>query len=154
MVWRLKQFNELTSIELYNILQERTRVFVVEQDCPYQEVDGKDLEAYHLFKENDSGIMAYLRVLPPGVSYPQASLGRVMVKEEYRGEGLAKELVTMGLEVIRQELGENAVKIQAQNYLKKFYGSFGFQAVTGIYLEDNIPHIDMVLEMSGEKSSQ
>ncbi|WP_409291058.1 GNAT family N-acetyltransferase [Peribacillus sp. SCS-37] len=152
MVWRLKKFNELTSIELYNILQERTRVFVVEQDCPYLEVDGKDLEAYHLFKEKDSEIMAYLRVLPPGVSYPQASLGRVMVKEEYRGEGLAKELVAKGLEVIRQELGESAVKIQAQNYLNKFYGSFGFQAVSEIYLEDNIPHIDMVLKIETEKS--
>lgn len=148
MSWNLKRFDELTNMELYNILKERTSVFVVEQNCPYPEVDGKDPQSYHLFKEEYGEIIAYLRVLPAGVSYQEASIGRVFVKKEYRGQGLAEELLRRGLEYINHELRELTVKIQAQEYLRKFYGSFGFQAITETYLEDNIPHIDMLLQTS------
>ena len=85
MDFTLKTFEQLTNTELYNILKVRTEVFVVEQNCPYPEVDGKDLSSYHLYKEENGEIIAYLRVLPPGVSYEELSIGRVLVKKEYRG---------------------------------------------------------------------
>jgi ElaA protein len=147
MSWTLKRFDDLTNMELYIILKERTTVFVVEQNCPYPEVDGKDPLSYHLFKEENGEIIAYLRVLPAGVSYQEASIGRVLVKKEYRGRGIAEELLRRGLDFIHGELNENTVKIQAQEYLKKFYGSFGFKAITETYLEDNIPHVDMLLQI-------
>jgi ElaA protein len=146
MSWNLKKFDELTNTELYNLLKERTLVFVVEQNCPYLEVDGKDPFSYHLFKEDNGEIIAYLRILPAGVSYQEVSIGRVFVKKEYRGQRLAEELLTKGLEFIQKELNETTVKIQAQDYLRKFYSSFGFQAITETYLEDNIPHVDMLLQ--------
>lgn len=146
MGWNLKKFDELTNIELYNLLKERTLVFVVEQNCPYPEVDGKDPFSYHLFKENNGEIIAYLRIVPAGVSYQEISIGRVFVKKEYRGQGIAEELLKKGLDFIENELKEKTVKIQAQDYLRKFYSSFGFQTISETYLEDNIPHIDMVLQ--------
>ncbi|MDO7905357.1 GNAT family N-acetyltransferase [Paenibacillus sp. JX-17] len=145
MTWELKTFEQLTNLELYAILQERTAVFVVEQHCPYQEVDGKDPASYHLLYREEGRILAYARLLPPGVSYPEASIGRVIVKQSARGRGLAKELLRRSIAFIQQELGEKAIKIQAQEYLKDFYGSFGFAPVSGVYLEDDIPHVDMVL---------
>lgn len=146
MSWKLKSFNELSTPELYGILQARTQVFVVEQECPYMEVDGKDLHAYHLYKEENGEVVAYARLLPAGVSYKEPSIGRVLVKEEYRGKGFASELVKRGLSLIHDEWGERTVKIQAQEYLREFYGSFGFRAVTETYLDDGIPHIDMILQ--------
>lgn len=146
MNWKLKSFNELSTHELYGILQVRTQVFVVEQECPYLEVDGKDLHAYHLYKEENGKVVAYARLLPAGVSYKEASIGRVLVKDDYRGKGLASELVKRGLDFIHDELGERTVKIQAQEYLREFYGSFGFRAITETYLDDGIPHVDMILQ--------
>ena len=146
MGWNVKKFDELTNLELYNLLKERTLVFVVEQNCPYLEVDGKDLFSYHLFKEEQGQIVAYLRILPAGVAYQEASIGRVFVKKEYRGSGMAGELLKRGLDFIETELKETTVKIQAQDYLRKFYGSFGFQPISDTYLEDNIPHVDMLLQ--------
>ncbi|WP_044338776.1 GNAT family N-acetyltransferase [Rossellomorea aquimaris] len=146
MNWELKSFNELSTHELYGILQVRTQVFVVEQQCPYMEVDGKDLHAYHLYKEENGEVVAYARLLPPGVSYKEPSIGRVLVKEDYRGKGLASELVKRGLDFIHDELGERTVKIQAQEYLREFYGSYGFREITETYLDDGIPHIDMILQ--------
>ncbi|MGM0751725.1 MAG: GNAT family N-acetyltransferase [Bacillota bacterium] len=146
MNWKLKSFNELSTHELYGILQVRTQVFVVEQQCPYMEVDGKDLHAYHLYKEENGEVVAYARLLPPGVSYKEPSIGRVLVKEDYRGKGLASELVKRGLDFIHDKLGERIVKIQAQEYLREFYGSYGFRAITETYLDDGIPHIDMILQ--------
>ncbi|WJY27333.1 GNAT family N-acetyltransferase [Sporosarcina trichiuri] len=147
MNWQLKRFEELTNTELYTILQERTAVFVVEQDCPYLEVDGKDQASHHLFKEDNGEILAYLRIVPAGTSYEETSIGRVFVKKEYRRQGLAQELMTRGLEFVEQELNETRVKIQAQDYLREFYGSFGFEPVSDTYLEDGIPHVDMLLQL-------
>ena len=146
MNWKLKKFDELTNIELYKLLKERTLVFVVEQNCPYLEVDGKDPFSYHLFKEDNGEIVAYLRILPAGVTYQETSIGRVFVKKEYRGQGIAEELLKKGLDFIQNELIEKKVKIQAQDYLRKFYTSFGFQPISETYLEDNIPHVDMILQ--------
>jgi len=145
-MWYLKAFDELSTKELYAILKERTNVFVVEQNCPYLEVDGKDEASYHLFKEVNGDIAAYLRILPPGVSYTESSIGRVLVKKEYRGQGLAYEMMQKGIDFIHNELQHRDIKIQAQDYLRAFYGSFGFKAVSDVYLEDNIPHIDMVMK--------
>ncbi|HEY4623819.1 MAG TPA: GNAT family N-acetyltransferase [Solibacillus sp.] len=146
MNFTLKTFNQLTNTELYNILQERTNVFVVEQNCPYPEVDGKDVQSYHLYKEDNGEIVAYLRILPPGVSYAELSIGRVLVKKEYRGQKLARELMAYALQFIEEELNETTVKIQAQDYLRNFYSSFGFEAISEVYLDDGIPHVDMLLE--------
>ncbi|MFB9325585.1 GNAT family N-acetyltransferase [Paenibacillus aurantiacus] len=146
MTWILKTFEQLSTLELYRILQERTQVFVVEQQCPYPEVDGKDLQSMHLYRLDDEGnVIAYLRILPAGLAYPEASIGRVLVNQAYRGQGVAAELVRRGLDYIRDEWRETEVKIQAQSYLENFYHSFGFVNVSEIYLEDDIPHIDMKL---------
>ncbi|AZB42465.1 GNAT family N-acetyltransferase [Bacillus sp. FJAT-42376] len=145
MGWEIKSFQELSAETLYSILRERTQVFVVEQNCPYLEVDGKDLASFHLYHEIDGEITAYARLLPAGISFPEASIGRVLVKAEYRGQGLAVMLMEKALEFIREEQMEPAVQIQAQEYLRDFYGSFGFEAVTETYLEDGIPHIDMMV---------
>lgn len=146
MSWNLKKFDELTNLELYTLLKERTLVFVVEQNCTYLEVDGKDPFSYHLFKEENGEIVAYLRILPAGVSYQEASIGRVLVKKEYRGQGIAGDLLKKGLDFIQNELNETKVKIQAQDHLRAFYNSFGFQPISETYLEDNIPHVDMILQ--------
>lgn len=143
-MWYIKAFHELSTKELYAILQVRTDVFVVEQNCPYLEVDGKDLHSFHLYKEVNGHIMAYLRILPPGVSYEQSSIGRVLVAKTHRRQGLGYELVQKGIDFIHYELHEHEIKIQAQHYLRAFYASFGFQAVSDVYLEDDIPHLDMI----------
>lgn len=145
MTWYVKAFHELTATEVYTILKERTDVFVVEQNCPYPEVDGKDLKSYHLYKVEQDEIVAYARLLPKGVSYEEASIGRVLVKKEYRGQGLAQELLKRSLAYLEQSLEETTIKIQAQDYLRDFYGSFGFKAISDTYLEDGIPHVDMLL---------
>ncbi|TRZ37925.1 GNAT family N-acetyltransferase [Niallia circulans] len=145
MNWKIKAFNELTASDVYTILQERTAVFVVEQNCPYLEVDGKDIESFHLIAEKDGEIAAYARVLPAGISYEEASIGRVLVKKDFRGQGLAYDLLNNAIAFIRDELKEPAIKISAQSHLEKFYASFGFQVTSSEYLEDDIPHIDMLL---------
>ncbi|PFV82902.1 GNAT family N-acetyltransferase [Bacillus sp. AFS059628] len=147
MTWKIKKFDELTNIEQYNILRERTSVFVVEQNCAYEEIDGKDLNSYHVFKEEKERIITYLRIVPAGIAYEEISFGRVLVKKEHRGQGIAKELVNVALDFIQNELKEDTIKIQAQEYLHEFYSSFGFKSVSETYLEDNIPHIDMILKI-------
>ncbi|TYR78997.1 GNAT family N-acetyltransferase [Priestia megaterium] len=144
MTWYVKSFEDLTTKELYDILKERTAIFVVEQECPYLEIDGKDEASYHLFKKEKGQIVAYARLLPKGVSYTEASFGRVLVHKRYRGTGLGRELVERGLTFLEQEMGEQVVKIQAQSRLQQFYALFGFEAISAIYEEDGIPHIDMI----------
>ncbi|RST77605.1 GNAT family N-acetyltransferase [Siminovitchia acidinfaciens] len=147
MEWMVKTFDELTTGELYSILQERVDVFVVEQKCIYRELDGFDQASYHLYASNQNEIIAYARILFPGTAYKELSVGRVLVKEPYRGNGLATELVTRALDFIRTELKEKVVKLQAQEYLLPFYASFGFTAVSEVYLDEGIPHADMILEV-------
>ncbi|MGX1374018.1 ElaA protein [Priestia megaterium] len=120
MTWCIKSFQELTNDELYEILQVRTAIFVVEQKCAYLEVDGKDKLAYHLFKKENEKIIAYLRVLPKGISYQEASLGRIIVKQAQRGTGLGRELVARGIDFLENELHEKTIKIQAQADFKHF----------------------------------
>lgn len=145
MEWSIKSFGELGGADIYRILQARVQVFMLEQACLYPELDGKDMACYHLLAQKDSMVTAYCRLVPPGVSYPQASIGRVLVHPDYRGQGLAQELMSRALAFLTEEWNEAGVQIQAQQYLRHFYGSFGFQAVSDVYLDDGIPHVDMIL---------
>lgn len=139
----IKKFNELSALELYEILAIRAEVFVVEQECPYNDVDGKDIEATHVLIRNGKDILGYLRLLVPGQSYDDASIGRVVVTRNGRGRGVAKTLVQRAIDEITLNWKEDRITIGAQEYLKDFYSNLGFKAVSEVYLEDGIPHLDM-----------
>ena len=142
--WHTKSFEELTGTEVYDILKLRTDVFVVEQACAYGEVDGKDKQCLHVFATKARQVIAYARIVPPRLSYPEISIGRVVVDAAYRKDGLGGVLIRYTIEKIEEEFGAQAIQIGAQCYLKKFYESFGFVAVSDDYLEDGIPHVDML----------
>lgn len=144
MNWKIKRFNELTVEELYKILELRNEIFIVEQECIYLDCDNKDSNSYHLFLEDNNEVIAYLRILDRGVSYDEISIGRVLVKKSYRGKGISKELMLKGIEFIENNLDESTIKIQAQAYLLKFYSRLGFKSISDEYLDDGIPHIDML----------
>jgi ElaA protein len=135
--WQEKPFAALTPDELYAILALRARVFVVEQRCAYLDPDGADRACRHVF---DLAVQAYLRVVPPGLKFPEASIGRVVVAPEVRGSGLARELVERGLAAC----GAVPVRIGAQAYLERWYGRFGFRRTSELYDEDGIPHVEML----------
>jgi ElaA protein len=142
--WTCTPFEKLSTLQLYRILQLRSQVFIVEQDCPYQDADGKDLHAYHLCAWEGEQAVAYARLLPPGTSYTgYASIGRVVTALSHRRFGIGKELMKQALLYCSRLFEEQPVKISAQLYLKKFYESFGFEAEGDIYLEDDIEHIAM-----------
>lgn len=141
----VKRFEELTAGELYRILALRDKVFVVEQACIYQEADGKDLRAYHVWIEEDGEIAAYLRVLEAGVSYDEVSIGRVIAVK--RRQGYGSRIVAEGIRVAREKLGAKAIRIEAQTYARGLYEKLGFVQTTEEFLDDGIPHIGMLLEM-------
>lgn len=143
MAWNSYQFNEFTAQELYNILKLRVEVFVVEQNCPYPELDGLDEVSTHIVYEEGGEVLAYARLVPAGEKYEVPSIGRVIVRKEARGRGLAKELLERCIRYIEEQWKEPEIQLQGQLYLKDFYGSFGFEAISGVYDEDGIPHIDM-----------
>ena len=146
MSWRYAAWSALTTDELYRMLVLRQRVFVVEQTCPYLDADGWDPRAHHLWADAADGAaaVACLRVFAPGVKYVEASLGRIVTAPEVRGSGLGRALVAEGLARIAAAHGPVAVRIGAQRYLERFYGDFGFVVDGEPYLEDGIPHIEMV----------
>lgn len=144
MIWKLKQFNDLTPGELYNILQLRNEVFIVEQNCPYQDMDNKDIHAHHLMGMKGEKLLAYARLLAPGISYSESSIGRVVSSPSARKTGMGKKLMQESIEQVRNLFHTDIIRIGAQLYLQKFYESFGFQKDSEIYLEDNIPHILML----------
>lgn len=141
-----KKFNELTLEELYEILKLRSEVFVVEQKCIYNDIDGKDLTSSHIMIKENGKIKAYLRALQPGVSYEDASLGRVLVSPDARGKGYAKAIVTKGVEYILNNFNTTKITIGAQEYLRNFYSEIGFKPISEVYDEDGIPHLDMTFE--------
>ena len=142
--WQCKTFSELTNEELYRILQLRNEVFVVEQNCAYQDCDGKDLKAYHLTGWENDTLVAYSRLLPKGVSYPDAaSIGRVVTSPLYRRQNSGRQLMINSIENIYKLFGKVPIMIGAQLYLKKFYESFSFIQTGAVYLEDGIEHITM-----------
>jgi len=143
--WFAKSFANLHTQELHAIYALRTAVFVVEQDCAYQEVDLKDPKSVHVFAQNDAGqIIAVSRIVPPGVSYNELSIGRVAVHKDHRKEGLGDELMSRTLEYISELFGAQPIRISAQEYLVQYYAKHGFQAVGEMYLEDGIPHVEML----------
>jgi ElaA protein len=141
--WKIKRFDALSSQELYNLLQLRSEVFVVEQNCVYQDIDGKDEKAIHLIGEDNGKIVAYARLFKPNDYFEQASIGRVVVKKSYRVKKLGHLLMREAIQVIETHFEETKITISAQLYLKKFYESHGFVQTSEMYLEDDIPHIEM-----------
>lgn len=148
ITWYHKHFNYLSTTELYQILQLRNEVFILEQNCPFQDLDDKDFKCYHLmgFDTDSQKVMAYTRIVPAGVSYQEASIGRVVTSPLARGSGIGKELMKKSIELLEALYGGISIKIGAQLYLKKYYESFGFEQVEEVYLEDGIEHILMVRE--------
>jgi len=140
----IKKTNQLSGEEIVQIMKERTKVFVVEQNCVYQEVDDKDIDATHVIFKKDQRLVAYARVILHD-NRQDMSFGRVLVVKEFRKLHLGRQLVDTTIKYIKKKYPERIIKIQAQNYLKDFYASFGFFSVSDVYLEDDIPHIDMVL---------
>jgi ElaA protein len=143
--WSVKEFDELKIAELYEILHLRCEVFVVEQNCVFQDVDFKDQKAYHVMGRVDGKLAAYTRLLPAGVSYPEISIGRVVTAPFARNSGIGKKLMQESIDTLYRIYGRQTIKIGAQFYLKKFYESFGFQQSGEIYPEDGIDHIEMLL---------
>ena len=145
LTWVYKTFTDLHPEELYAILQLRNAVFVVEQDCPYQDADDKDQLSYHLCGWNGKNLAAYARVIPPGISYAQASIGRVVTSPSFRKHGAGKALMEQAIDKTLNSFNVNEIKIGAQLYLNKFYTNLGFIQSGPEYLEDGIPHIEMLL---------
>ena len=140
----IKTFNELSLDELYYSLQLRSEVFVVEQDCVYQDVDGKDQKALHIIGKKDSSIIAYTRIFRPGDYFKEASIGRVVVSEKERHFKYGHQLMLASIKAVEDAFQTKEIKLSAQKYLEKFYNNLGFKTIGDPYLEDGIPHIAMV----------
>ncbi len=141
--WKIKTFDELSTQELYQILRLRSEVFVVEQNCVYQDIDNKDQKALHLFGLLEGEIIAYSRLFKPGDYFEFSSIGRVVVAEKHRDKNFGHELIDQSVFEINNRFKVQNITISAQLYLKKFYESHGFVATSETYLEDDIPHIEM-----------
>ncbi|MBP6346484.1 GNAT family N-acetyltransferase [Neisseriaceae bacterium CLB008] len=147
LTWQTLTFAQLNTLELYTLLRLRVAIFVVEQNCAYPELDGKDThpDSRHLLGyDADGTLVAYARLLPPGLSYPQPSIGRVAIDHTQRGSGLGHHLIQEALSQTQKAWPAQDIQIGAQLYLQTFYERHGFMAVSGPYLEDDIPHIDMI----------
>ncbi len=143
----IRKFDELNALDLYEIVSLRERVFVVEQNCPYLDCDGKDLNSLHLGIYENEILQAYARLVPPNETYNTWSIGRVVVAPEFRGLGLGKVLMEDAIEHLIQIIGVEKITISAQEYLLRFYNELGFHQVGAGYLEDDIPHVKMVWEI-------
>ncbi len=141
---KIKKFNELTTEELYKILRVRNEVFVVEQTCIYQDCDNKDYSSYHLYVEEGNEVVGYLRIVNKGISYDEISIGRVLVKETHRNKGLSRKIMLEAIKFIEEKLNSTEIRLSGQVYIKGFYGSLGFKQVSEEYLEDDIPHVEML----------
>lgn len=144
LTWVLKQFDELDPHELYALLRLRSEVFVVEQNCVFLDLDNKDQSSYHLMGWRDNKLVAYTRLVPPGVAYEQPSIGRVVTSPSARAEGMGKLLMEQSISEAEKLFGRVPIRIGAQVYLKKFYTSLGFEQSSDIYDEDGIDHIEMI----------
>lgn len=140
----IKKFEALTTNELYAILKLRSEVFVVEQDCVYQDLDDKDKKALHVIGWFDSTIVAYTRVFDINLYFDEASIGRVVVNQKYRSKGFGKDIMEASIIAIKSHYNQTKIKISAQTYLIKFYNELGFKERGKPYLEDGIPHTVMI----------
>jgi ElaA protein len=143
---KVKSFDELTKQELYDILQLRSEVFVVEQDCVYQDIDGKDQKALHILGLKGDKIIGYTRIFEPGIYFKESSIGRVLVAKNQRDHKYGYELMNASIKAIKKHFNQSLIKISAQCYLKQFYTHVGFKSIGNEYLEDGIPHIAMIKE--------
>lgn len=143
--WVLKKFSDLSPNELYAILQLRNEVFVVEQHCVFQDADNKDQSCYHFMAWDNDKLVGCTRIVPPGIIYEQASIGRVVTSPSVRHTGVGKALMKKSIESIHKLFGDVSIKIGAQLYLQKFYSLFGFQQTSDVYFEDGIEHIEMII---------
>ena len=144
IVWKIKPFARLSTEELYQILKIRQEVFIVEQTCYYLDADGYDQQAVHIWAEKEGDILAYSRVFEPGIKYKEASIGRVLTNPNYRKNKLGKILIRFSINTIEARFRTQSIRISAQDYLLHFYSEFGFQDTGKKYLEDDIPHTEMV----------
>ncbi|MEL6916881.1 MAG: GNAT family N-acetyltransferase [Bacteroidota bacterium] len=145
---RVKRFDELSTHELYSILRLRSEVFVVEQNCVYQDLDGKDHMALHVIGTKNSKIVAYTRIFKPGDYFKEASIGRVVVNPLERNHSYGRDIMKASIRTIENDLQERSIHLSAQTYLEKFYNSLGFNSEGTEYLEDGIPHIRMIKTLS------
>ena len=145
--WLLKKFEELIPFQVYAIMQLRNEVFVVEQNCVFQDADDKDQNAFHLMGFANNKLMAYTRLIPPGEIYEQPSIGRVVTSPLCRKSGIGKILMQQSIDMVYNLFGRHPIKIGAQLYLKMFYQSLGFNQCSEVYLEDGIEHIYMIKEV-------
>ena len=144
--WSIKSFDELNKNELYDLLKLRSEVFVVEQNCVYQDIDDKDIKGTHFFGQDGRDLIAYLRVMEVGVLYPNhISIGRVVVKQTHRNKKLGNEILANAIDFCRKKFPKTPIKISAQTHLKSFYNQLGFEFKGEAYLEDGIPHCAMYL---------
>ena len=143
----IKYFHQLSTQELYNILQLRSEVFVVEQNCIYHDIDGKDQKAAHIFIEENKDILAYSRIFDEREYFENPSIGRVVVKKEKRGKELGKKIMMEGAKYIKATFTNKKIEISAQKYLKDFYSELGYEFKGNEYLEDGIPHIRMIKQL-------
>lgn len=141
----VKKFNKLSLEELYYLLQLRSEVFVVEQKCVYQDIDGKDYKSLHVIAKRNNKIIAYTRLFNKGDYFKEASIGRVVVAKNLRHFNYGSEIMEASIDAIKKNFNTNKIKISAQLYLKDFYNSFGFKTTGSSYLEDGIPHIAMII---------
>ncbi len=145
LFWKVRNFHQLNVFELYGILRLRQEVFIVEQNCAYLDTDGKDQFSDHIFGVDDDGkVIAYCRILQPGVVYAEVSIGRVATHPQHRHHGLGKLVMDKALNYIEDKYSKISVRIEAQYYLEKFYSSYGFIPVGNIYILDGIEHIEML----------
>ena len=143
--WTDKKFGDLKPEELYAILRLRSEVFVVEQNCVFLDMDNKDQVSHHLMGWQENKLVAYARIVPAGISYVESSIGRIVSSPDVRGQGIGRVLVDKGIQLAYILHGKGVIRIGAQYYLRGFYESFGFKKAGGIYLEDGIEHIEMLL---------
>ncbi|WP_136482736.1 GNAT family N-acetyltransferase [Cognatitamlana onchidii] len=141
---KIKSYDELSKAHLYALLQLRSEVFVVEQDCVYQDIDGKDQDALHILGFKADKLVAYTRIFKPGLYFEEASIGRVVVAKEERKHSYGYDIMKASINAIETYYNQKTIKISAQCYLQKFYTNCGFEAVGASYLEDGIPHIAML----------
>lgn len=144
IIWKIKTFDEFTVPELYAVLKARIDVFVIEQNCPYPDLDNYDQKAVHIWAEEDGKILANCRIFDKGIKYEEASLGRVLTTDAARGKNTGRQLMKYAVETIENRFHTSEIRISAQDYLLKFYSEFGFEDTGKKYLEDDIPHTEML----------
>ena len=142
--WHIHDWASLPKEDLHDILALRVNIFVVEQDCPYPEIDGKDRQSWHLYAKEGVTLAGYLRIVEAGVAYDELAIGRVVVDERFRGKALGHLLMERAMRFIEEKWGPQSVRLGAQDHLRGYYGAHGFKVASDMYLEDGIPHVEML----------